>query len=93
MLRFREKGNKSREIPVSHDLKVWLDAYIDAADLDNIPPWEEPENGNLRRPLFPTWRPLRNFGSFRYRFRAARLIPHLSATFCQERLGIIQGPI
>ena len=58
MLRFHEKGNKSREIPVSHDLKVWLDDYLDLADLHHAPPWENPENGNLRRPLFPTavWR-------------------------------------
>ena len=58
MLRFREKGNKSREIPVSHDLKVWLDEYIDAAHLHALPPWKDPENGNVRSPLFPTavWR-------------------------------------
>ncbi len=58
MLRFREKGNKSREIPVSHDLRRWLDEYLDAADLEHAPPWQDPDNGNLRRPLFPTalWR-------------------------------------
>ena len=58
MLRFREKGSKSREIPVSHDLKVWLDAYINAAHLHALPAWKDPENGNLRAPLFPTavWR-------------------------------------
>ena len=30
-LRFREKGGKVREIPVRHDLDVWLREYLDAA--------------------------------------------------------------
>ena len=33
-LRFREKGGKDREIPVRHDLEVWLREYIAAADLE-----------------------------------------------------------
>lgn len=28
VLRFREKGGKDREIPVRHDLAIWLDEYI-----------------------------------------------------------------
>ena len=33
VLRFREKGGKDREIPVRHDLAVWLNAYIAAAGI------------------------------------------------------------
>jgi integrase/recombinase XerD len=33
VLRFREKGGKEREIPVRHDLDVWLREYIEAAGL------------------------------------------------------------
>jgi integrase/recombinase XerD len=33
MLHFDEKGGKSREIPVRHDLQELIDAYIDAAGL------------------------------------------------------------
>lgn len=33
VLRFREKGNKSREIPVRHDLEGYIRAYLDAAGL------------------------------------------------------------
>jgi len=33
VLRFREKGGKDREIPVRHDLAVWLNEYIAAADI------------------------------------------------------------
>ncbi len=33
VLRFREKGGKEREIPVRHDLAVWLNEYISAADI------------------------------------------------------------
>lgn len=33
VLHFREKGGKSREIPVRHDLEEILDAYVDAAKL------------------------------------------------------------
>ena len=33
MLHFREKGGKSREIPVRHDLQEVVSAYIDAAGL------------------------------------------------------------
>lgn len=31
VLRFREKGGKEREIPVRHDLALWLDEYLAAA--------------------------------------------------------------
>ena len=37
MLHFAEKGGKSREIPVRHDLQEYIDAYIDAAGLRNAP--------------------------------------------------------
>lgn len=33
MLHFNEKGNKSREIPVRHDLEGWIMAYLNAAGL------------------------------------------------------------
>ncbi len=31
VIRFEEKGGKSREIPVRHDLVQWLDAYLEVA--------------------------------------------------------------
>ena len=37
MMHFDEKGGKSREIPVRHDLKQILFAYIDAAGLSDAP--------------------------------------------------------
>ncbi len=33
VLRFQEKGGKSREIPVRHDLEGFIRSYLDAADL------------------------------------------------------------
>jgi site-specific recombinase XerD len=33
VLRFQEKGGKSREIPVRHDLESFIRAYLDAADI------------------------------------------------------------
>jgi integrase/recombinase XerD len=33
MLRFQEKGGKSREIPVRHDLEGYIRAYLDAAGI------------------------------------------------------------
>lgn len=33
-LRFREKGGKSREIPVRHDLDVWIGEYMTAAKIE-----------------------------------------------------------
>ncbi|HJT76259.1 MAG TPA: tyrosine-type recombinase/integrase [Gemmataceae bacterium] len=44
-LRFEEKGGKSREIPVRHDLQKMLLAYLDAAGLADAP---------RDTPLFPT---------------------------------------
>ena len=35
MLRFTEKGGKAREIPVRHDLRGMIAAYLEAAGLDN----------------------------------------------------------
>jgi site-specific recombinase XerD len=37
MLHFEEKGGKSREIPVRHDLEQVIFAYLDAAGLRNAP--------------------------------------------------------
>jgi site-specific recombinase XerD len=37
MLHFEEKGGKSREIPVRHDLEQILFAYLDAAGIQNAP--------------------------------------------------------
>ena len=36
-LRFQEKGNKSRLIPVRHDLERFLFEYLDAAGLREAP--------------------------------------------------------
>ncbi|HTU21168.1 MAG TPA: tyrosine-type recombinase/integrase, partial [Gemmataceae bacterium] len=36
-LRFEEKGGKSREIPVRHDLERFLLAYLEAAQLQDAP--------------------------------------------------------
>ena len=36
-LRFAEKGGKSREIPVRHDLETWLLAWLDGAGLRDAP--------------------------------------------------------
>jgi integrase/recombinase XerD len=33
VLRFQEMGGKGREIPVRHDLEVYIDAYLDAAGI------------------------------------------------------------
>lgn len=45
VLRFQEKGGKSREIPVRHDLEGFIGAYLDAAGIAS-----EPKD----RPLFRT---------------------------------------
>jgi integrase/recombinase XerD len=37
MLHFEEKGGKSREIPVRHDLEQMLSAYVEAAGLRDAP--------------------------------------------------------
>jgi len=37
MLHFEEKGGKSREIPVRHDLEQWIVAYLEAALLQSAP--------------------------------------------------------
>jgi integrase/recombinase XerD len=37
MLHFDEKGGKSREIPVRHDLERWIFEYLDAAGLRDAP--------------------------------------------------------
>lgn len=37
MLHFEEKGGKSREIPVRHDLQELISAYVDAAGLGDAP--------------------------------------------------------
>ena len=44
VLRFQEKGGKSREIPVRHDLEGFIRAYLDAAGLAG-----EPKDSSLFR--------------------------------------------
>jgi integrase/recombinase XerD len=44
VLRFKEKGGKDREIPVRHDLAVWLNEYIEAAGVA--------EDSRSKAPLF-----------------------------------------
>lgn len=53
MLSFREKRNKIRKIPVSHDLQVWIEDYMAVSNILDVLPWMDPETGNERRPLFP----------------------------------------
>jgi integrase/recombinase XerD len=55
MLHFDDKGNKSREIPVSHDLKVYLDEYLDATGIRYQPRHRDPlSNDWLLRFIFRT---------------------------------------
>jgi site-specific recombinase XerD len=54
ILSFREKRNKVRKIPVSHDLQGWIDDYIVRAGVMDALPWIDPETNTKRRPLFPT---------------------------------------
>lgn len=55
MLRFRDKGGKNREIPVCHDLKTYLDEYLDLSGLRHERRRRDPETGKFRpRPLFRT---------------------------------------
>ena len=55
MLRFRDKGGKSREIPVSHDLKTYLDEYLEYSGLRHGRRRRHPDTGKFRpRPLFRT---------------------------------------
>ena len=55
MLRFRDKGGKSREIPVSHDLKTYLDEYLEYSGLRHGRRRRDPDTGKFRpRPLFRT---------------------------------------
>ena len=55
MLHFQDKGNKSREIPVSHDLKVYLDEYLDASGIQIEPTPRSPDAGRpLPRFIFRT---------------------------------------
>jgi site-specific recombinase XerD len=55
MLRFRDKGGKSREIPVSHDLKTFLDEYLEGSGLLHERRRRDPKTGHFRpRPLFRT---------------------------------------
>lgn len=37
VLRFREKGGREREIPVRHDLEGWINEYLVAAQLEEVP--------------------------------------------------------
>jgi site-specific recombinase XerD len=54
MLVFREKRNKMRRIPVSHDLQAWIDDYIAVAGVHDRDLWTDPISREVRRPLFPT---------------------------------------
>jgi site-specific recombinase XerD len=52
VLRFQEKGGKSREIPVRHDLEGFILAYVDAAGLAGEPkdtPLFRASNGRSRK--------------------------------------------
>lgn len=52
VLRFQEKGGKSREIPVRHDLEGFIRAYLDAAELVGQPkdsPLFRSSNGRSRK--------------------------------------------
>lgn len=52
VLRFREKGGKSREIPVRHDLEGYIRAYLDAAGIAGEPkdrPLFRASNGTTKR--------------------------------------------
>jgi site-specific recombinase XerD len=54
ILSFREKRNKIRKIPVSHDVQGWIDEYMAVSNVLDAPPSSDPLTGNQRRPLFPT---------------------------------------
>jgi integrase/recombinase XerD len=52
VLRFQEKGGKSREIPVRHDLEGYIRAYLDAAGIGGDAkdsPLFRASNGRMRR--------------------------------------------
>jgi integrase/recombinase XerD len=52
VLRFQEKGGKSREIPVRHDLEGFILAYVDAAGIggdSKDAPLVQPSNGRTRK--------------------------------------------
>ncbi len=49
-LRFHEKGGKSREIPVRHDLQAYLSEYLAAAGLRGAPKHERRRNSLRRLP-------------------------------------------
>lgn len=44
-LRFEEKGSKTRDIPVRHDLQMWIEEYIAAAGISD----DDPSNPLFRR--------------------------------------------
>jgi site-specific recombinase XerD len=52
VLHVQEKGGKQRTIPVSHDLKTWIDNYI--REVPPPLPWRDPNSGQTRKPLFRT---------------------------------------
>jgi integrase/recombinase XerD len=54
ILTFREKRNKIRKIPVSHDLQGWIEEYMAVSNVLGASAWSDPITGNERRPLFPT---------------------------------------
>jgi site-specific recombinase XerD len=55
MLRFADKGGKSREIPARHDLKTYLDEYLEASSLRHERRRRDRDTGQFRpRYLFRT---------------------------------------
>jgi site-specific recombinase XerD len=51
MLRFHDKGGKSREIPVSHDLKAYLDEYLETSGIGFERRRRDPDTREFR----PRW--------------------------------------
>lgn len=58
VLRFQEKGGKSREIPVRHDLEGFIRAYLDATSLASEPKDRPLFRSTLRRTKQLTGNPL-----------------------------------
>ena len=58
VLRFQEKGGKSREIPVRHDLEGFIRAYLDVASLASEPKDRPLFRSTLRRTKQLTGNPL-----------------------------------
>ncbi len=57
-LQFDEKGGKSREIPVRHDLEQFILDYLDAAGIRNDPPYSPLLRTTLKKTKVLTDRPM-----------------------------------